>query len=97
MHDARGLARAYVEGNLSYFEAANQIAPTIIQSVNHLFRFNDFHQFLYDYETFEEMLKRAGFSHVIRCRFRESDIPELVLDVDHPSREIMSMYIEAIR
>ena len=97
MHDARGLARAYVEEDMSYFRTAEQIAPTLNESVNHLFRFNDFHQFLYDYETFERLLKQAGFSRVLRCGFRESEVRELVLDMDHPSREVMSMYIEAIR
>ena len=61
-----------------------------------MFRFNDQHQFLYNYEAFERALLVAGFAEVVRCKYRESDYPELLLDFVHPSREVMSMYIEAL-
>jgi hypothetical protein len=40
---------------------------------------------------------KAGFSRVIRCNYRESENAELILDFTHPSREIASMYVEAVR
>jgi predicted SAM-dependent methyltransferase len=100
MHDAEDLARAYVAHDGRYFTVAAvevEALTTDVTSVNKLFRFNDFHQFLYDYETFRKLLTEAGFTQVERCAFRQSVVPELVLDQDSPSREVMSMYIEAVK
>lgn len=97
LHDAEGLVRAYLHRDTHYFEVAEETTPTLVEAVNKLFSFNGFHQFLYDYETFEALLRGAGFSQVIRCQFRQSEICELVLDCNHPSREVMSMYIEAVK
>jgi predicted SAM-dependent methyltransferase len=97
LHDAEGLLRAVLQRDTRYFEVAEQMSPTIMESVNFLFRFNDAHQFLYDYETFERLLLVAGFAQVIRCKYRQSDCQELLLDFVHPSREVMSMYIEAVK
>jgi predicted SAM-dependent methyltransferase len=97
LHDAEGLMRAYLERDAHYFGVAEQTSPTMVQAVNFLFRFNDIHQFLFDYETFERLLRSAGFSRVERCKYLESSCPELVLDFVHPSREMMSMYVEAVK
>ncbi len=97
LHDAEDLLRAYLDKDAGYFDLALETKPTMIEAVNKLFRYNGFHQFLYDYETFEKLLREVGFSKIIRCKFRRSEIPQLVLDVDHPSREVMSMYVEAIK
>jgi predicted SAM-dependent methyltransferase len=97
LHDAEGLVRAYLDRDAHYFEVAEQTWPTMAESINFLFRFNDFHQFLYDYETFERMLRLAGFARVERCKYLESSCRELLLDFVHPSREMMSMYVEAVK
>lgn len=97
LHDAEGLVRAYLDRDVEYFRVAEELTPTLMEAVNKLFRFNGFHQFLYDFETFERLLREAGFSRVIRCRFRESEVPELARDFDHPSRPVMSMYVEAVK
>ena len=88
--------KACLERDARYFEVAEEVRPTMMESVNFLFRFNDAHQFLYDYETFERLLLAAGFAEVVRCKYRESTCPELVLDFKYPSREVMSMYVEAV-
>ena len=97
IHDARDLARAYLENDSRYFDESGQGGQPHIVAVNQLFRFNDFHQFLYDFEFFAELARKAGFQSVIRSRYLTSDVPELVLDETHPDREILSMYIEAIK
>ena len=97
MHDARDLARAYLENDTKYFHDGNMGGLRPSEGVNLLYRFNDFHQFLYDFETFERLLKEAGFSQVIRSSFLHSEIPGLVLDVNLPDRPALSMYIEAIK
>jgi predicted SAM-dependent methyltransferase len=97
LHDAVDLMRACIEHDARYFEIAQQVSPTMMEATNFLFRFNDCHQFLYDFETFERLLLLAGFAKVTRQKYRQSDCPTLVLDVIHPSREVMSMYVEAIK
>ena len=68
-----------------------------IEAVKQLFRFNDFHQFLYDFPLFHDLLLKAGFSKVDRRMFKTGRHPELLLDYDFESRDALSMYIEAIR
>jgi predicted SAM-dependent methyltransferase len=95
IHDAEGLMRACVERDKRYFEVGEQMHQTMMVAVNHLFRMNDFHQFLYDYETFAMLLSKAGFNKIKRCGYLQSECPDLVLDYVHPHREVLSMYIEA--
>lgn len=97
LHDATDLMRACVDGDLHYFEVAEVRRPTPMEAVNFLFRFEEGHQFLYDFETFERVLRQAGFGRIERCRYRSSTVESLVLDFEHPSREVMSMYVEAIK
>jgi predicted SAM-dependent methyltransferase len=94
LHDAEGLARAYVARDKNYFEVSGIVRATTVESVNLLY---DGHQFLYDYETFEKLLREAGFSRVVRSSYCQSECPEIVLDMVQPCREMMSMYIEAIK
>ncbi|SIT58126.1 hypothetical protein BQ8794_50228 [Mesorhizobium prunaredense] len=98
MHDMEGLAKAYLNRDQRYFTESGITLSTMAESVNLLFRFNDFHQFLYDFETFKMLLERAGFISIEKCSYRESRAgPELALDHDAPGRELMSMYIEAVK
>ncbi len=95
VHDVIGLMRACVEHDRRYFEVGEEIHDTDAIAVNYLMRMNDAHQFLYDFETFEHVLRQAGFGVVRRCKYLESTHPDLVLDFVHPHREMLSMYIEA--
>ena len=97
LYDAEGLMKACLERDTRYFEVAEEAKPTMMQAVNSLFRFNEFHQFLYDFETFEKVLGEAGFSRIQRCKYLESENPDIVLDYVLPSREVMSMYVEAVK
>jgi predicted SAM-dependent methyltransferase len=97
LHDGADLMRAYVERDQHYFATTEEPYPTMIEIVNLFFRMNDFHQYMYDYDLFRGLLLKAGFSQVIRCSYQKSEIPELILDFAHPSREIVSMYVEAVR
>lgn len=103
VHDAERLLRAYVYKDIEFFRQIGQLnttdgnAPSLIGVVNHLFRFNGFHQFIYDYETLEREFLKAGFSAVLRSSFRGSSTPELNLDLDLPDRAPQSLYIEAVK
>ena len=87
--------RACVEHDRRYFKVGEEVHETDAIAVNYLMRMNDAHQFLYDFETFEYVLRRAGFGIVRRVKYLESTHTDLVLDFEHPHREMLSMYIEA--
>jgi predicted SAM-dependent methyltransferase len=103
VHDAELLLRAYVDNDASFFrrigalEKSGANESSLIAIVNHLFRFNGFHQFIYDYETLEREFYKAGFSSVHHSAFRQSFIPELNLDLDSPDRAPQSLYVEAVK
>ena len=60
--------------------------------VNGIFR-NHGHQFIYDYETVEIILKECGFQDVTKARYLEGSNPDLLKDTDW--REVESLYVEA--
>lgn len=101
VHDAKLLTRAYIDNDEDFFrKVCMSHFPddrlTQLEYVNQIFRFDGFHQFIYDYETLEAELLNVGFSEVRQASFRDSTDPELKLDLDLPDREIQSLYIEAI-
>lgn len=50
------------------------------------------HQWIYDYESISDLLKRAGFSKIKKCNFRQGKVPDIkILDM-HPEE---SLYVEA--
>jgi predicted SAM-dependent methyltransferase len=65
---------------------------TPMMHMNRIFRDHG-HLFAYDFETFSIHLKKAGFTEIKKCPFRQGEDPRLLIDVAH--REVESMYIEA--
>lgn len=65
--------------------------PTPMMMVNHVFRSYG-HQYAYDEETLTHLLKRAGFTEVSRCQYRQGSNSELLLDQSW--REVESIYLE---
>jgi predicted SAM-dependent methyltransferase len=81
-------------GDGSYFRVEQKWnhpdwCKTRMEHINFHFRQYEEHKFAYDYETFEAILKEAGFSSV---RHREFD-PGL----DTPSRKLGTLYVEATK
>jgi predicted SAM-dependent methyltransferase len=101
VHDGDLLLRAFVNDDREFFRrlmAPEQGAhQTPMVYVNHIFRFDGFHQFVYDYPTLERQFLKAGFSSVRASSFRGSAVPELNLDLDLPDRTLQSLYVEAVR
>ena len=100
VHDGELLLRAYVEKDVNVFRwisGYDENPSSLITLVNHVFRFNGFHQFIYDYETLKEQFLAAGFTSVQRSFFRGSQIPELNLDLGIADRAPQSLYIEAVK
>lgn len=103
VHDAERLLRAYVDTDTDFFlrigalDTSGNNPSSLIAIVNHLFRFNGSHQFIYDYPTLEREFLRAGFSSVYRSTFQGSATHELNLDLDLPDRAPQSIYVEAVK
>lgn len=66
--------------------------PTAMISINRIFRSHG-HQFIYDYETLEFLLKQAGFTTIKREQFRTGNDERLL--IDSPERVKESVYLEA--
>ena len=63
-------------------------------SINRIFRSHG-HQFIYDYDKLEFLLKEAGFKNVKRELFSTGNDDRLL--IDSPERVIESVYLEAIK
>jgi predicted SAM-dependent methyltransferase len=55
------------------------------------------HRFIDDWESLSATLRKAGFSHLEHSSFNASEIPELRIDHESPSRAPVSLYVEARR
>jgi predicted SAM-dependent methyltransferase len=97
VHDAERLARAYLDRDAEFFRLAMGGQPPFIEGVNQIFRFSGFHQFIYDFEMMDALLRRVGFRDVIRSSYRASQVDALNVDSDVPDRAIQSLYVEAVR
>ncbi|MDE2111507.1 MAG: methyltransferase domain-containing protein [Alphaproteobacteria bacterium] len=90
--DAETIIRAYCD---SPDVLRGKRGGTAAEAVNSYFRQRYEHQFLYDWPTMEQMLRRAGFGTVIRQKCGRGDLPELILD--DPKYEWESLYVEAVK
>jgi len=73
-----------------YPDPENTMTP--MMHVNRVFREHG-HQFAYDYETMERVLKQAGFVRISRNLFGDGRDSRLL--IDSPSRMAESLYVEA--
>lgn len=104
VHDAGLMMRAYAANDREFFGllvgtcSGPVDASTLpVEAINVIFRFNGAHKFIYDFDTLEKTLLRAGFSSVHRSSFRASRMPECNLDLDLPDREFQSLYVDAVK
>ncbi len=92
--DAETIMRMYFENPDAL--AARRKTGTAAEAVNSYFRQRYEHQFLCDWPSMEQMLKRAGFSRVEHSVFgRPVSRPALVLDDEKYAAE--SLYVEAVK
>lgn len=85
----------YVEGNTEWFE---KIFPTFsrAEAVNSVFN-DHFHRHIYDFDTLERCLKKAGFKNIIQTDYLKSKCSELSMDTDADSRRYGSLCVEALK
>jgi predicted SAM-dependent methyltransferase len=86
--DGASLRLPYADGD------AWQGMYTPMMSINRIFRDHG-HLFIYDFETLERLLAKAGFSGIAKCKFNEGRDSKLLIDT--ASRAEESLRIEAIK
>lgn len=91
--DAELLIRRYIE-DPDALVAWRGGGATAMEIVNSVFRQRYEHQFLYDWATIEQMLKRSGFNKILRAKFSDCYLPQLALD--DPKYEWESLYVDAL-
>jgi predicted SAM-dependent methyltransferase len=90
--DAEYVLRGYLEAPDALAAARGE--GTAMETVNAYFRQRYEHQFMYDWPTLDQSLRRAGFADVVRSRFREPGGCSR-LRIDDPKYERESLYVEA--
>lgn len=95
--DADLLLRRYVSARADLVgRRAPEAGSTPMEIVNTYFRQRYEHQFLYDWETLDLMLERAGFTTRVRVAAQEAqNCPEIALDDERYVWE--SLYVEAVK
>ena len=92
--DAEFVLKSYFEDPQALVADRGEGEGTAMEMVNAYFRQRYEHQFMYDWQTLERTLRRAGFSHVVRSRFRDpSACSPVRIDDEKYARE--SLYVEA--
>jgi predicted SAM-dependent methyltransferase len=71
-----------------------QNEETAMISINRIFRIHG-HLFIYDFETLQLLLRKAGFEKISKQKFGQGRDQRLVIDQEE--RAIESLYVEAIK
>lgn len=95
--DAGRAMELYASGDVEQLRAMSAVGGLPIEMINRLFREKGFHRWAWDYELLERELRDAGFSSVRRGAFRDSEIPDLNIDLDEEERRRQSLYAEAVK
>lgn len=98
--DAARYMEAYVTGDPDKWaalgcEALPDDMPTHMMMINHVFHQGGEHQFGYDFETLNFLLKKASFGDIVQCQYRGSTKFDKELDL--ATHATYSLYIEAQR
>lgn len=99
--DAERFLRAYCGDDLQGFrdlavpDPFPGDLPTRMDVVNHVFHQWHEHRWAYDFETLQQRLDAAGFSHAERMSFAQSLDPRLACD--RPVHAPYSLYVDAVR
>ena len=89
--------RSYTEKDEDFVRQVTGANGSNLSLVNVMMRENGFHKYAYDYEELERTLKRAGFETVMLSTLRHSVHEDLNIDLNEPIRELVSLYIEAVK
>lgn len=93
--DAERLMRAYVDGDNVLLRAAVPGEWSAVGAINHAFRQNLAHRFMYDFDELRTALEGAGFATVERVGPGISSIAWNQYELRTEQREAESLYVEA--
>ena len=98
VHDGRWIMETYLNDPASLVKRrlGSPAEGTAMQAVNSFFRQRYEHQFIYDYETIEQVLLNAGFSGAQHLRYGLKGSNEDII-LDDISYEPESLYVEAFK
>jgi predicted SAM-dependent methyltransferase len=97
--DAEAYLRAYVEGNLAFFQAAERLGGatrplrTPMEVINQMFRMGGAHKYAWDLKTLAQSLSESGFTHIAKYQPGQASTPLLCLD--DPEHAFETLYVEA--
>jgi predicted SAM-dependent methyltransferase len=94
--DCAQFVNAYLARDDAWFSETLGSPATGAAGLNTIFTVNT-HRFIDDWASLSATLREAGFSHVEQSSYNESEIPELRVDHEAPSRAQQSLYVEARR
>ncbi len=95
--DAELYLRSYVtDRKFLYHPNFPEKIETPLDRINSVMRESGQHLWLYDGETLELLLRRVGFSSVVRQGFHES-LQSQMANVDSEERAFESLYLEAVK
>lgn len=95
--DAERYLQAYANDDKAFLSRIGGPSASKLSVVNGMMRENGFHKYAYDFDELARALRLAGFSAVVKSKLRSSTHPELNIDYDDPERELVSLYVEAIK
>jgi len=95
--DLKKAAKAYVEGkaDASEFVAGTYLTADGTRWWEILFGHSR-HRWMYDAASFSQLLVRVGFRNLIECEMNQGQL-EPLYNLDIPSRQAESFYIEAVK
>jgi predicted SAM-dependent methyltransferase len=93
--DCAQFAKAYLARDDAWFHSVLGW-PGGAEGLNKVFTLHR-HRFIDDWESLSATLRKAGFSDLEHSSFNSSEIPELRIDHESPSRAPVSLYVEARR
>jgi predicted SAM-dependent methyltransferase len=97
-YSREGDARREMFGWYPHWHMKEQNIHTPMQMLNYVFRDNRFnrHEYAWDFETLERVLREAGFARVERAALNVSTDPKLA-GHDNTGWEALSLYVEAVK
>lgn len=87
---------AFMNRDRDWFSKVDAVRPTAGDGFNQIF-YSHFHRYIYDFETLAFALRNAGFSTVTLSSHQQSSDVHLNLDNDSEARQLVSLYVEAVR
>jgi predicted SAM-dependent methyltransferase len=88
---------AYANNDESFIKEVGGDSASRLSVVNVMMRENGFHKYAYDYDELESVMRNAGFRNISRSSLNGSSNSELNLDLVDEQRELVSLYMEALK